>query len=262
MVQEPHQHQEELEDVLELLEDDPSGLLPDGAGFYAETNPNFFVMEPFNAISSLAFLIPVIYFMIKLKGRYKEYSFLTYCMPLLFIGGVGSTLFHAFRISPLFLIMDFLPIAILTLSVSIYFWVKVLRQKWIVFILIPLFVVMRLSVFSYFQSDTMALNISYFITGVMIFVPGLMYLHKTQYKHSTKLVWTVVLFMLALFFRRFDFEGMVLMPMGTHWLWHISCAAGALMLGEYLYRVKDLEKEFDTDSYSEETQEEMRQVRN
>lgn len=262
MFQEPHQHEEELEDVIDLLTEDPSGLLPDGAGFYAETNPDFFVMEPYNAVSSLAFLLPVIYFMIKLRGRYREYGFLTYCMPLLFIGGLGSTLFHAFRISPIFLIMDFLPIAILTLSVSIYFWIKVLRQKWLVFILIPLFVVMRLSVFNYFVSDTMALNISYFITGVMIFVPGLMYLHKTQYRHSTKLVWAVVLFMLALFFRRFDFEGMVLLPMGTHWLWHISCAAGAFMLGEYLYRVRELDKEFVTGSYSEENKEEIRQVQN
>ncbi len=54
------------------MEEDIHGLLPDGGGYYAETNPQNFVLEPWNAVSSLAFLVPVIYYMVKLKGRYRE----------------------------------------------------------------------------------------------------------------------------------------------------------------------------------------------
>ncbi len=84
----------------------------------------------------------------------------------------------------------------------------------------------------------MAINFSYLITGIMIFLPGILFLQKTKYQFAGKLIWAVMLFLLALFFRRFDFEGMILLPMGTHWLWHVSCAAGAFMLGDYLYHLK------------------------
>lgn len=240
MFQVPEKDVEDLEndeDIQELI-DGELGLLPDGAGHYAETNPEAFIMEPYNAISSLAFLIPVFYFTYKLRKRYRDYVFLTYCMPLLFIGGIGSTVFHAFRLSWWLLLMDVLPIAILTLSVSVYFWLKILKQKWLVFIMVPSFVIMRLMVFTYFNSVSLALNISYFITGIMIFVPAIVYLRLTKFLHIDKLIWAVGLFVLALVFRRFDFEGRFILPMGTHWLWHVSCAIGALMLGEYLYEVK------------------------
>lgn len=230
-------NEEEIDEIIDIIGEDDFGLLPDGAGYYAETNPDYFVMEPYNAVSSLAFLIPVIYFMIKLRGRNKKFIFLTYCMPLLFIGGIGSTIFHAFRISPVFLLLDVLPIALLTLSVSVYFWIKILKQKWLVFIMVPAFVFMRYLVFIHYRT-TMAVNISYLFTGMMIFVPGIIFLHKTKYQFSGKLIGAVLLFLLALFFRRFDFEGLVLLPMGTHWLWHISCAAGAFLLGDYLYNLK------------------------
>lgn len=236
MYQDGHHH-EETDELIEIIGEDDFGLLPDGAGYYAETNPDLYIMEPYNAVSSLAFLIPVVYFMIKLRGRYKDFAFLTYCMPLLFLGGIGSTIFHAFRTSSLFLLLDVLPIALLTLSVSVYFWVKVLKQKWLVFIMIPAFVIMRYLVFNHYQT-TMAINFSYLITGVMIFIPGIIFLHKTKYQFAGKLIWAVLLFILALLFRRFDFEGLVILSMGTHWLWHISCAAGAFLLGDYLYHLK------------------------
>lgn len=237
MYQDQNGNEEEIEDIIDRIGKEDFGLLPDGAGYYAETNPQYLIMEPFNAVSSLAFLIPVVYFLVKLRGRYKDFIFLTYCMPLLFLGGIGSTIFHAFRTSAFFLVLDVMPIALLTLSVSVYFWVKILKQKWLVFIMIPAFVIMRYFVFYHYHTF-MAINFSYLITGTMIFLPGILFLKKTKYQFADKLIWAVILFLLALFFRRFDFEGMILLPMGTHWLWHISCAAGAFMLGDYLYNLK------------------------
>jgi hemolysin III len=230
------------------MEEDIHGLLPDGGGYYAETNPQNFVLEPWNAVSSLAFLVPVIYYMVKLKGRYREYIFITYCMPLLFLGGIGSTIFHAFRVSQWFLIMDVLPIAILTLSVSVYFWLKILNKRWLIFIIVPLFVAFRFIIFGYFTGPK-AINFSYLVTGLMLFVPSLVYMYKTKFVYAWGLFWAVGFFVLAIIFRRIDYIGTVILPMGTHWLWHVSCAIGSFLLANYLYHVKsDSMIEADTDS--------------
>jgi hemolysin III len=46
--------------------------------------------------------------------------------------------------------------------------------------------------------------------------------------------------MLGLLFREMDTWAPIL-PMGTHWLWHIWTAAGGYFLGEYLFRLRNSE---------------------
>ena len=82
-------------------------MLPtDGGPIYAETDLTAFISEPWNAISSLAIVLPAIYWAFKLKWNVKQFPFLYYLMPLLFLGGTGSLLFHEFRSSPFLLWMD------------------------------------------------------------------------------------------------------------------------------------------------------------
>ncbi len=72
--------------------------LSDGGPVYFETNLQNFIVEPWNAFSSLTIVLPAIYFLIKLYGKYRNYAFVIYfCCPLLLIGGFGSTFYHAFR---------------------------------------------------------------------------------------------------------------------------------------------------------------------
>ncbi len=217
--------------------------MPDGGPVYAETNLQHLIAEPWNAISSLAFLVPVIYWSIRLKGRYKEYSFLTLCMPLLFAGGIGSTLFHAFRSSRYLLLMDVLPIATLTFLVSVYFWYKVLPKTWMVVVMVILtialrFVFLRSRIFN--LEGHMAVNVSYFITGFMIFLPALVLLIKSKFLGVWLLVGACLLFMISLAFRQLDTTQPTLLPMGTHWLWHVTGAAGSWLLGGYLYAINSL----------------------
>ncbi len=96
----------------------------DGGPIYAETDLSVLFTEPWNALSSLAILLPAVYWAVRLRGDYRTYSFIFYCIPLLFLGGLGSTLFHAFRVSKWLLLMDVLPTATLTLSVSFIFGTK------------------------------------------------------------------------------------------------------------------------------------------
>lgn len=217
------------------------GTLPDGGQVYAETNLGNFVAEPWNAVSSLAFLIPAIYWLFRLKKKYFQYKFLTFCIPLLMAGGLGSTLFHAFRASKYLLMLDYLPIFILTAAVSIYLWKKVvLKWSYLFIFAIPVIAIKLL--LSDFFSPHEAMNISYFITGTLIFLPALILLFKTKLSGLKKFLLSLFCFSLSLLFRKVDSISIIYLPMGTHWLWHILGAAGSFYLSEYLYVIENLSK--------------------
>ncbi|MBL0019708.1 MAG: hypothetical protein IPP17_25570 [Bacteroidetes bacterium] len=99
---------------------------------YAETPTNVadgqWLLEPWNAISSLLIVAPAIYFLIRLRGRYGANLFLT---PASYTdrGRIG----HHFSTDSdkcFLLWLDVLPTMILFLAVSVYFWAKVFRSWW------------------------------------------------------------------------------------------------------------------------------------
>ncbi|EMR01263.1 hypothetical protein [Cesiribacter andamanensis] len=97
-------------------------LLPaDGGPVYAETDLSRPLVEPWNAVSSLAILLPAVYWALRLRGQYRQHPFLALCLPLLFLGGLGSTLYHAFRSHRLWLMLDITPTALLTLLLALFF---------------------------------------------------------------------------------------------------------------------------------------------
>ncbi|WP_420577185.1 hypothetical protein [Ekhidna sp.] len=218
-------------------------MLPtDGGPIYAETDLTAFISEPWNAISSLAIVLPAIYWAFKLKWNVKQFPFLYYLMPLLFLGGTGSLLFHAFRSSPFLLWMDVLPTAIVTLSVSVYFWDKILARKWQVASVVIPFTFIRFAVFD-FYSGQFALNLNYFITGFLIFFPIIFHLSKHQYKHFSSILISVIFLSLSLIFRRVDYSFAEWIPMGSHFLWHIFSGIGAFYMAMYLYLIRKDELE-------------------
>jgi hemolysin III len=217
--------------------------LPDGGPVYHETDLNQFFVEPWNAISSMTFLIPVFYLLYHLRGRYREYAFLIFwAAPLMAIGGLGSTLYHAFRASRFFLFMDVLPIAILTLSISIYFWNKVLPNWKYVVLVIATSIILRFAAFGLVQGHA-AINLSYFITGLMIFLPALIFLFQTRFFEVRFLIFSAIFLIAALFFRYADDWETHVFSAGTHWLWHIFTSAGAFALTLYLIRIKDVRRQ-------------------
>jgi len=209
----------------------------DGGPIYAETDLSAYISEPWNAISSLAIVLPAVYWAFKLKWKIKEYAFLYYLMPLLFLGGMGSTLFHAFRSSQFLLWMDVLPTALATLSVSIYFWDKILPKRWQLFtVLVPLLII-RFAAFDYYNGH-FAANLNYLITGFLIFFPTIFYLSRHKYKYFEYLLVSAIFLFVSLVFRRIDFSAGELIPMGSHFLWHILSGFGAFYLAKYLYLIR------------------------
>ena len=216
-------------------------ILLDGGATYAETNFDYWIVEPWNAISSLSFLIPVFYWLRKLKGKYTEYPFLSYCMPLLFLGGVGSTLFHAFRASPFFLLLDVLPILMLTASLSIFFWVKILPKWWYIFFLIAPYFLIQHFILNYIPLPY-SINLAYLLRGFTMFLPAFLWIQSLNFKFVEFLGLAILYFVLALCFRYFDNFFAQWMYMGSHWLWHISTSIGSFYLAEFLYRIEKMQK--------------------
>ncbi|HYG38982.1 MAG TPA: ceramidase domain-containing protein [Cytophagales bacterium] len=209
--------------------------LADGGPYYAETDPHNYLVEPWNAFSSLFYLIPAIFWAIKIRHHLKENLFLAYCIPLLILGGLGSTLFHAFRSSSILLYMDILPILLLTFSVSTYFWQKVYNNWWLTIFTLLLCFLIRLLSFTLDLPIHTLTNIAYAINGVVIFLPIVIVLIRNSFQRVKIILFSILLFATALFFREIDARSFEGLPMGTHFLWHIFSAAGAYFLAEYLY---------------------------
>lgn len=209
-------------------------FVTDGGPIYHETLPGGTIIEPWNAFSSLALLVPVFFIWLRLRGNYKKNLFLVYwCAPLLLLGGIGSTLYHAFRSSPWLMYLDVLPIVLLTISIGFYFLLKVTSRWWMATAIILISLIIRSIGFSTMSMQT-AINFSYLINGAIIFVPAMAYLKQTSFKSLGWLVASVACFALALFFRYFDDFQTQFFPQGTHYLWHACCAIGAMTIGEYL----------------------------
>ena len=212
--------------------------VPDDGPVYRETRDlTLFIVEPWNAWSSLTFLIPVLIFLWQLRGKHAQYAFIVwFCCPLLVIGGLGSTFFHAFRTSTFLMLMDAIPIVILVVGISIWMWLKVLPKRIHLFWILLIFV--GLTILSGFLLDGQdRISAGYFFRGWMLLLPCYLFLRQTKFQNSGRLFTAIVFFALALLFRFLDEKiEIAFMPWGTHWLWHVSTAFGAYFLGEYLIK--------------------------
>ncbi|MCU0446915.1 MAG: hypothetical protein MUE85_18610 [Microscillaceae bacterium] len=217
--------------------------LVDGGGRYAETNLDYWIIEPWNAASSLAFLLPVFYWLYRLRGRYYEYIEIIACLPFLFLGGLGSTLFHAFRTSRLLILMDVLPVLIASLGMSIYFWLLILPRKWWLLGVIVAFFGLQY-IFFRVLPPPYSINLAYFVRGVVMFLPMVLMAQKIRRQELSNDLWlAIAFFILALIFRALDKEVTFVMYMGSHWLWHLSTVVGVFYLSEFMYNFLNWKKE-------------------
>ncbi|GAB4253678.1 MAG: ceramidase domain-containing protein [Ekhidna sp.] len=209
----------------------------DGGPIYAETNLSGIIAEPWNAISSLAIVLPSIYWAIRLKGNVKQFAFLYFLIPLLFLGGTGSLLYHAFRNSRFLLWMDVVPTAIVTFAVSVYFWDRLLPKKWLVAVIIVPVTFMRFFLLDVLPGQ-LSVNVSYFITGFLIFFPLLVYEVRNKMKYFKPIFISVICLSASLAFRRLDHSFTWILPMGSHFLWHIFSGIGAYYLALFIYLIR------------------------
>ncbi|MEY5133029.1 MAG: hypothetical protein RLZZ198_1033 [Bacteroidota bacterium] len=213
----------------------------DHGPMYNEFVHDTLIHEPWNAYSSLCFFIPVIFWLIYLRGKYRTYGIITALLPLLFLNGLGSTLFHAFRASNWFLLLDWLPAALMTLILSIYFWHRVTHKVWKAIGVVLGFYALAFTMVKVLSQQTglSGPSIGYFFTGAAFLVPVIIDLKRNQWKHVGLYLLSLFCLVLALLFRILDYptpNPFAWLPQGTHFLWHVTSSLAVFTLGFYIYK--------------------------
>lgn len=206
---------------------------------YTETNLDHFIKEPFNMVSAGLFLFVVVYWVIKIAPHFKRYWLPTVSAPILLVGAIGGMLYHGFRSSSLWYWMDFGPILILVFLAAVYFWTQVLEKKWYVAVIILPFVLVRITIMQWIYNDLeerhLATTLDYTVLGLGLLIPLLMNLISTRARHIGWFLGALVSFVLAITFRTVDAWQPPLLPMGTHFLWHVFGALVAHAMFGYAY---------------------------
>lgn len=196
------------------------------------------IIEPFNTFSNLVFLAIVIYWAFKVYQDVKSHRFLAFAIPILFIGFVGGFVYHGTRSHEVWLLMDWVPIVVLSLAVSVHFQIKNGYKWWLIaFIMVAPFAMSSL-VYSSGLPDSLKGAIGYSSMGLVILTPILHYLYKTHWVNARWVFIALSLFGLAIFFRTIENSSLDTLSMGTHFLWHTFGALASHFLVIYIFRTK------------------------
>lgn len=218
--------------------------LADGGPMYMETHPGHLIVEPWNCFSSFLMLIPAMYWIYRMKKDGRQDKLMWAAIILVVAGGLGSALFHGLRISYFFLIMDILPSAVLTLTLTIYFWIRILNKWWHVFFIIVPLLGSRFLFWGVLPEHA-TINLSYFITGVGIGLPLIIFLFRTHFSAWKIVLSAIFFFIIALIFRQVDNYPITFLPMGTHFLWHTFSAVGTFFILDFLYNIRKSHRHYN-----------------
>lgn len=224
------------------------GRLPDGGPPYTETPldpyaPDApYIAEPWNAVTASFFVFIAIAWLWRLRGRYREYPFVSCCMPILLTGGIGGTLFHATRVSVIYFQLDVLPIGLLGLLGAMYMALRVWGRVWgwLLVLAAGVFYIAINGVFFALFPRTIqwSINMNYAALAAMVLVPTLLMLWRTRFRHAGWIVAALISFAIAWVCRLIDRDIGDTLPMGSHWLWHTFGAITTALVIQFFYKVE------------------------
>ncbi|MGA9325536.1 MAG: hypothetical protein WBV47_05780 [Salegentibacter sp.] len=223
----------------------------DSGPIYQETIAGRFPVEPYNTFSNFLFLAIVIYFSVKVYGNYRQQRFLAFSLPVIFLGFIGGTVYHATRSHPFWLYLDWVPIMLLCFAVSIYFILKVdlKKRKKAAMITVVLLLIFGTKFLPW--SPKIENSAEYIGTSLGLLLPLVVYLIRTHFRFSKYIFLAFGSFGVAITFRTLD-RFLYFLPMGTHWLWHSFGALAVFFLVKYIYLDKEAEtrEEWKTADFS------------
>lgn len=224
----------------------------DGGPVYAETPADPFgpaspvPAEPFNTATAAVFIAIAVYWAVVIRRRWRNTPFLAAAVPVLFAGGVGGTLYHAYRTRLTYFLLDVIPIQLLGLGAAITLTARLARDLGRARVvltaagLVAAFVAVNAVLFRNLPGETgnLLVNLNYASLAAVILAPMLAVLVRTRFRHGSWVLVSVGTFAIAWFCRLVDERGMSGLPMGTHWLWHLFGAASTQAVAAYLYRLE------------------------
>lgn len=222
----------------------PAARGPDFGPLYTETPAEIragepfsgTIAEPWNAATAFLFVVIVVWWVIRLQGRFRAYPFFMITLPILLAGGIGGTLYHGLRNWSGWFLLDLIPINLLGLGVSLYFWVRLGPRIWHLVGMLALLGLLQLLGHRTFPTH-LAVNVSYAGLGALVLAPIVVVMIRTRGKHAGWVVASLIAFGIAWFCRLVDVWDPPILSMGTHWLWHIFGAVTTVFLSEYVYRM-------------------------
>jgi hypothetical protein len=218
---------------------------------YAPDAP--FIAEPWNAVTASLFIWIGLVWPWRLCGRFKNYPFLVCCMPIFLVGGIGGTLYHAFRTKEMFFYLDVIPIFVLGVAGGVFMAIRVWGRIGWWYIIGGMVAYLGFSGFFFIviaplpwvatltrDPRALGINATYAALAVVVLTPLVWSLFKTRFRYGGWVVAAIVSFVFALIFRLFDRDPDMVahLPMGTHWLWHTFGAITTLLMVEYFYLVE------------------------
>jgi hypothetical protein len=233
-------------------EPDPFRRLADGGPRYRETPfdpldlPPGTIAEPFNAVTASLFIFIVLFWAWRLRGRYRQFPFVSAMLPILLAGGIGGTLYHATRSRYAWFLLDVIPIQILGFAAAVYLALRLSRDKGAKrlllttggLVLASLVLGATLFVKPPSGNPNLRVNLSYLTLAVIVVAPLGAFLVRTRFRHAGWVGAGLAAFAIAWFCRLIDNTGMSDLPMGTHWLWHTFGAICTAFLFEYFARIE------------------------
>ncbi len=195
-------------------------------------------VEPFNTFSNLIFIAILIFFIKRILKRPKQHPFFLFAIPVIFISWIGGTMYHGTRSHQIWLILDGAPIMLVCLGGIIYFIGKIQRIWWkriLLFIGLMLVTILPrlLDIPKGFR-----ISFGYALTAIAVITPFIWYAYLTQWKNIKYIILGFSIFAVAVTFRTLD-NIIVLLPMGTHWLWHTFGGIAVFFLLLYIYKDKE-----------------------
>lgn len=225
-----------------------NAALHDGGPRYTETPldpyaPNApLIAEPWNAATATLFVVIAVAWLVRLRGRYDRYPFMVCCLPVLLVGGIGGTLYHAFRTQKLYLFLDVAPIQILGVAGAVFLAVRMWGKHGWLYLAGAVMVYFGMSMLLFAlimpRNQQLAISLNYASLATMILLPMALLLIRTRFRHARWVLAGLVSFAIAFFFRIADGNIRPYMPMGCHWIWHLFGAAATALILEFFYRVE------------------------
>ena len=215
----------------------------DGGPTYKETDLTRFPVEPFNTFSSLLFLFLVVYWAWKTKLNVYMHPLTTVCMPILLLGCIGGTLYHATRGSSLWLQLDCIPVLVLALSSGIYLWRRLTKNYLLTFILTMFPLLISFFMLRHIQiADKFTVSVLYSVLAVNILIPAVLHCVMKNRGAWLTLLLAFSAFAIALAFRQADrLNTFTFMTAGTHFLWHIFGGLSSFFMIKYIYLTENIE---------------------
>jgi hypothetical protein len=215
-------------------------MTPNDPGpIYTETllasHPDSWPIEPWNTWSNIIFVAIIIHTVLRTRLDYRRYPLVVFSLPVLTIGFLGGTIYHATRSHALWLFLDFIPILVLTSAAAVSYWRALVGSTPKAVLCFLLVATSGRVLAGIIQTErAVTISLGYLAAALSIVTPLFFLVRKQSRDERMLLAGIIVTFASAVGFRMIDrpTPGVPLepiLPMGTHFLWHL-CGGLAVWL--------------------------------